>query len=621
MEPPSGLQQWIHKIEEGEGSRYVKLFALFMGLIALTFVYHLREARNFRAPEAMELAQVARNVAQGKGFTTKFIRPIDVAQLTQVRGPQPVLKDEVPDMANPPLYPLLMAGLMKAAPFRWEVGGADFSRYQPEVWIGLLNQMLFYVSMVLVFLMGRRLFDSAVGWMAAIVFAATEMYWQFTTSGLPTMLLITLVLLLVHLLISIEQQAALTVPASTLPTAQDQPMPVAPEAPPIEPKGTLWFLAMAVAVGFVLGLLMMTQYSFGLLMVAVLAWLAWVGVNNRGILLGVTTLVFLVVISPWLYRNYTVSESIFGTASYNLQAQTKLFPGNRLQRSIPGDIGAELNKIPLEEYGRKLALNSAEIISKDLPVLTGNWIAGLFLGSLLVPFRNRTIARLRWFIVAAIVLYIPAQALIKTDPALHEMPISAQNLLVVFGPLLFAYGAAVLFIFLDQIEFPFPQLRTIVVWLVPIICAAPLILVLLPPRTFAMQYPPYFPPYLGLINKWMQPEELVMSDAPWAVAWYGNRKCIWTTLDYGNTQPSDFYKVNDYQQKVSGLYLTSFTTDSRFLTEMLKGGQDGAWGRFVLESILKTNVPTGFPLKRAPSGFFPEQVFLTDRSRWRDSGN
>jgi hypothetical protein len=91
---------------------------------------------------------------------------------------------------------------------------------------------------------------------------------------------------------------------------------------------------------------------------------------------------------------------------------------------------------------------------------------------------------------------------------------------------------------------------------------------------------------------------------------------MWVTLDNGRGKGGDFYRINDYQKPIQGLYLTPITTDSRFLTEMLKG-QEGAWGRFVLESILKTNVPKGFPLRYAPQGFFPDQLFLSDWERWR----
>ena len=46
-----------------------------------------------------------------------------------------------------------------------------------------------------------------------------------------------------------------------------------------------------------------------------------------------------------------------------------------------------------------------------------------------------------------------------------------------------------------------------------------------------MVYPPYFPPEIQQIAGWMKPDELMMSDVPWAVAWYGDRQCVWLSLD------------------------------------------------------------------------------------------
>ena len=45
-------------------------------------------------------------------------------------------------------------------------------------------------------------------------------------------------------------------------------------------------------------------------------------------------------------------------------------------------------------------------------------------------------------------------------------------------------------------------------------------------------------------------------------------------------------------------------------------GKGEDWEQFVLTTFLKSEVPTGFPLKRAPNGLFPE-LFLTDSERGR----
>ena len=108
----------------------------------------------------------------------------------------------------------------------------------------------------------------------------------------------------------------------------------------------------------------------------------------------------------------------------------------------------------------------------------------------------------------------------------------------------------------------------------------------------------------------VKPNELMMSDVPWAVAWYGERRCMWLTL---NAQ-TDFFTVYD-KVPIEALYLTPVTMDGRFLSQWIRGGEH-SWGSFALESMVKKELPPYFPLKRAPGGFLPEQLFLTDIDRW-----
>jgi hypothetical protein len=110
----------------------------------------------------------------------------------------------------------------------------------------------------------------------------------------------------------------------------------------------------------------------------------------------------------------------------------------------------------------------------------------------------------------------------------------------------------------------------------------------------------------------MKDNELMMSDIPWAVAWYGNRQCVWTTL---NAQ-QDFFAINDYLKPIRALYLTPETMDSRFLSEWVRAGEH-SWGTFVFGIMATQTTPPSFPLRKMPTGFLPEQLFLTDWDRWK----
>lgn len=246
------LQEWIHKLEEGEGTRFIKLTAVFLALLALTALYDIREYKNFSSQEAMDTAQLARNLAEGRGYTTHFIRPLSIFLLQRrsnveleglysgltsadrkllldweknpgrstnsptgrlaellkqrqtIKAPT-VLGTPHPDLANPPVYPLLLAGLMKILPFEFEIATPKvFRTYQPEILIAGFNQLLFFASLAVVFFLAQRLFDAAVAWFSTLVFAGSEVFWRFSVSGQSTLLLVLIWLGLVWCLVRLE---------------------------------------------------------------------------------------------------------------------------------------------------------------------------------------------------------------------------------------------------------------------------------------------------------------------------------------------------------------------------------------------------------------------------------
>ncbi len=123
-------QDLIHKLEEGGGARWLRLGIFLFALLLLTTGYNWRAFRNMATQEAMDAAQLARNIARGKGYTTLFIRPFSIYLVKknnqeQRRSPGSgktpdlaQLRTMHPDIANPPVYPMVLAGLMKVLPFR-----------------------------------------------------------------------------------------------------------------------------------------------------------------------------------------------------------------------------------------------------------------------------------------------------------------------------------------------------------------------------------------------------------------------------------------------------------------------------------------------------------------------
>ena len=589
--------------------------------ILLLFVgYNWRAFRNLAVPEAMDAAQLARNIAQGKGYTTLFIRPFSMClvkqQALEKQGPPEVgkvadlarIRGSHPDLANPPVYPLALAALMKALPFRYTVdttrpfwsappsraGAARvFWRHQPDFLIGLFNQFLFLAAIALVFFLARRLFDPAVAWLSAGLMLGTELLWRFSVSGLSTMLLLVIFLGLVWCVVLLEEEVR-------------------------TPKwGSFGILILAALTGAMIGLGGLTRYAFGWLIIPLLVFLIVFGGPRRAALILIALAAFAAVMAPWIARNYSVCGRPFGTAGYAVLETTMVYPEYRLPRSLEPDF----SRLSLMPFWLKLNTNLRQIITSELPRLGGSWLTACFLVGLLLGFRNPAITRLRYFLLGSGLMLILVQALGRTQLSEDSPELNSENLLVLLAPLVLVYGVSLFFVLLDQILLPFLQLRYLIIGIFSAVACLPMLFVFLPPRPVPVAYPPYYPPAIQNVAGWLKTDELAMSDIPWAVAWYGQRQCVWLTLKCATDakDPSsreNFFAINDYQKPIKLLYLTPQTMDARFLSQWIRAGEQ-SWGSFILESLVKKKVPDYFPLAESQAGWLPEQLVLTDWQRWR----
>jgi hypothetical protein len=606
------LQDMIHRLEIGPWFRYLRISLSCLAVVMLVVGYNWRSFRNMSSVEAMDAAQVARNLSKGKGYTTLFIRPLSIHLVktrNETKRGTPVagantddarLNGMHPDLANPPVYPCVLAGLMKVLPFKYPVDNThpfwsvpamrptpgsprQFWRYEPDFLISLFNQILFFAVIVLTFFLTRKLFDPGVAWTSAVLLLGCELLWRFSMSGLSTMLLLLIFTLLIWCLVLIETEAR-------EPQARQRRL----------------FL-LAAATGLLAGVGMLTRYSFGWIIVPVLVFLILFAGARRAALCLAVLGVFLVVVAPWIYRNWNVCGWPFGTASFAVVEGTPIFPEHRLARSLQPNF----NTASLGPLVYKLLTGSREILQNDVPKLGGNWAAPFFLVGLLLGFRNLAIRRLRYFLTGTLGAFIVVQALGRTQLSEESPQINSENLLVLLVPFVLVYGVSLFFLLLDQMNLLFRELRVIIIGLFGLVMCLPMIFTFLPPKPSAVAYPPYYPPVIQTTASWMKENELMMSDIPWAMAWYGERQCIWLTLD----AQADFFAVNDLLKPVRALYLTPQTMDSRFLSQWWKPGEQ-SWGAFILNAIVKQQTPANFPLRYAGPGFFPEQLFIADRIRW-----
>ena len=412
-----------------------------------------------------------------------------------------------------------------------------------------------------------------------------ELLWRFSVSGLSTMLLLVIFLGLAWCMLKIEE------------TARDaQPRPKR-------------LLMLALAAGALTGVGALTRYAFGWAIVPVMVFLILFSGRKRALHVLAALGVFALVLAPWVTRNFVVSGTPFGTAGYAVAEGTSMFPHFELERSIHPNLG---NLMLLTPYLHKLEANAKVILTNGLPRFGGSWATLLFWAGLLLSFRSIAVRRLRYFLLLCLGTFVVVQALGQTELSAKSPDVNSENLLVLLAPLAFIYSVSLFFTLLDQMNLPAPQLRLPIIATFAALSCLPMVYVLLPPKTSPVVYPPYYPPEIQHVSGWMKEDELMMSDVPWAVAWYGQRQCVWLTL---NSQ-ADFNAINYWMKPIQALYLTPETLDGRFVSDWVRA-RESSWGDFLMQVVSQKQIPSGFPLHFAPSGFLPDRLFLTDRERWK----
>src|SRR5262245_15079341 len=101
------LQEIIHALEQGPAYRYLSYVVGVIFFVTVAVCYDLALYRNLSTIEGMDAAQLARNLSQGKGYNTDFVRPFSIYLLSKHNGETNTLPELHPDLANAPAYPAL----------------------------------------------------------------------------------------------------------------------------------------------------------------------------------------------------------------------------------------------------------------------------------------------------------------------------------------------------------------------------------------------------------------------------------------------------------------------------------------------------------------------------------
>lgn len=585
----SSTQQLIHWLEQGAGQRWLRGSVVVVAALVLSATYAWKQFHGLPDEFTLQQADLARQVAAGRGFTTLVNHP-QTAAVLEARGQPFRAAQAYPELYHAPLYPLVLAAAFAVMPDSlWEArpanpGGWTLDGWAPDYVVLGVNLLLFWGAVVLAGRLARRLFDARVAWVAAIATAVAVPLWQQTVAvnGLP--------LLMVLVLAAFVALAA-----------------VAETGPSVRRAALLGGLAAG---------LFLSEYSAGLvapLLAAALAWFARPGA--RAPLLGVFVGVFVLLTAPWLGRNLAVSGHPLGLAWQGLALKAgdpTAEPAG--QRAL---LSAEPPGLDFKKLGNKGLSGLEQNLKERLWSGGGLLLTAFFVAGLAYQFRHEPTNRVRWVFAVVLLGLLAGQPFLSSG----ESPRLPAHWL---APLVIVFGTGFLFVLVDSQ----PRLADRARWLAAgllVLQGLPLVRDALEPKKIHFHYPPYFPALFMELTRDAQvrflPGTGLCTDVPAGTAWYGRTR-VWAKPQ----RLRDFQAIM-VEQNIGALLLTPVTLDRPFFTELAARRDDsiqltdaGGWGG-VYTGLVTRTMPRNFPLNLPPQRLTENMVLLVNPAPLRPSGN
>ncbi|MGB8352390.1 MAG: glycosyltransferase family 39 protein [Chthoniobacteraceae bacterium] len=560
------LQEFIHSLEQGGLARWIWYFVV---LLAMAFFYVFFVVLNFRGlseANGMDQAQVAREIARGNGFSTKDIRPLEIAMLKQNK-PGFAL-DITPEIYHAPLNPYINSFFLRLTKKTWTMTTRDVV-YPSDRMIATVSMVFMVLGFIVSFLTARRIFDEKISALAIVLTLFCSQYWTFMLSGLPQMLMFFIFSCCCYVIFSaIEARLA--------------------------GKPTTWLLAIA---GFLFGLLALAHNLTIWIFVGMLIFsLIYFTPRYKGTLIMLA--VFLLVFSPWLVRNYRVCGNPFGLSHLSFIGSLT----NELNRMRGQDVS--LSGLSLGDARARMTSGYNDQISKLMTLLGQNCVAPVFFLTLLYIFKRREASDFRWCLFLMWIFAFLGISIVGLN--------NSNNLFILFIPLITLYGFAYVMMLWSRLDINIPLFRYTFIFIIYVISGVPLYSLYSFEKapSFRVNWPPYVPPFIALLNTWTTENEIIASDIPWGVAWYADRKSLLIPVSI-----SDFLNLYDYRElngNLVGLYLTPVTGNKALVSDILKG-DDKDWAPFVLRGVRSKDFPFQYS---TPLPIDKECVFYCESDRW-----
>ncbi|HEY5894718.1 MAG TPA: glycosyltransferase family 39 protein [Chthoniobacterales bacterium] len=567
----SALQRLVHNLEQGALAGVLRI-CLFVGaLILVGWVYLSFGFRGLETAEGIDQAQVAREIARGNGFTTQYIRPLAVAQLKSMG--KTVQVEKFPETYHAPLNPYLESLVLLSFKEAWNPADESEQLYAPaDQRIAAVAVGLFLLSLLVNYFTIKRMFDQRLAVIGVGLIAVCVLFWEFTSSGLPQMLM----LLLFSLIFNAFSRAL--------------------ESRETGGRYGLWL----AAIGALFGLLALAHGLTVWVFVGALVYIM-IAFKPRGAAALIPLAAFAIVYTPWIVRNYHVTGTPFGVAWY------AEFGG--MGNSVTGwmrQSSTDLGNWSFNTFRGKLQSGLVGQLGRIYALLGGSVAAVMFFVSLVHRFRKPEIASFRW---AVLLMWVFAAIGMSIAGLPAEGNISENQLHVLFIPLMIPFGMAFSLNLWSRLEIDYKWARAAFITFIFVLSGVQLVMGLIPSGA-RMVWPPYAPRIIKAVGNWIAPNEIIASDMPWAVSWYADRKSLLLPMTL-----EDFNRLNDFNDlgaPIRGLFLTPVT--GNLSLSDIKEGEYKAWSPLILRDTGNLKMfPLKFRLDLPPGN---RCVFYADTPRW-----
>ncbi len=575
MKRPLTIQEWIHWLEAGRGARIVGWAALLLGGLALSLLVAWKQFEGPVNEATLRQADLGRQLANGEGFSSSVTYPQAHAYM-EARGGGFEIDKAMPELYEAPLYSMVIAGSLRLFPESMREAFFAHAPMPPDGYGGDyfllgLNLILFWLAVALTYDLGRRVFEARVGAVAALGLLLSVAIWKqvVAVNGVPLMMVLSL--LVFRCWWQVEQAISKN------------------EALPWQ-----WLCGLGASCG----LLFLTEYNTGVLIVVVLGYLGWRAADRqRWGTMGIVVLAVVVVAGPWVTRNLLLTGNPVALAWQNMALKSG--DPTAEPETLRTTMSAELPRVDWNKLGNKVLTSWQENLEANLWSGGAMWFMAFFAVGWLYAFRSASTDRLRWMFTLSLIALLVGQATFNSGESVR-LPAGYLT------PLIILFGAGFFFVLVgsNTLLSKWPRVCAVALLAVQ---ALPLLHDALEPRRLHFSYPPYYPGlFMGMREELARRDSFnrfgTMADVPAGVAWYGRQR-VWAQPK----QMRDFFLINT-EQSIGQLLLTPKTLDRPFFSDLAMTKDDtmavgfeginrlGDWGR-VYAGLMTGKMPKNFPLK------------------------